>query len=364
MASFGPYNIILKWEIIIKKTFLIQNLFLLNELNKIILNVFFCVNDVILDFYKGLFSSEILDFFHSKLTNWHQVKLGIGFIERELFHNQNLCFTCKKHIYFDVPDIVIQPRMRINCDSKWEPKQNKNYIFDLPVHLIGHFYKAINYKSIMKHNDCIVASLDDIPDIIKESLIQYFTSGTFDLKYSQCSYFNICSACRKIQGTDNWAALHHWTSEGRIVMINYVLNRFPKHVIDLPCPKGYTILMRAAEYSITDNRIEILKILIKANAKLDLQNNEGFTALMLAAKYSNSTSSIGTVNMLIYYGANIHLQNNEGDTALSLAKKYQNSTSSKLTVELLLSSLTKEEWLPENCEAVSRVELLTSAGAI
>ena len=61
----------------------------------------------------------------------------------------------------------------------------------------------------------------------------------------------------------------------------------------------------------------IVKILIAANANLNLQNEDGTTALMFAV----SSNHKEIVKLLIDAGADINLKDNDGDTALDFAKE-------------------------------------------
>ncbi|MEM4367204.1 MAG: ankyrin repeat domain-containing protein [Candidatus Anstonellales archaeon] len=83
--------------------------------------------------------------------------------------------------------------------------------------------------------------------------------------------------------------------------------------VDLQDNNGKTALMRAAN----GNQKRVLKLLIEAGANLDLQDNDGRTALMWATLYDGGHK--GVVEMLIEAGANLDLQNNNGETALMYA---------------------------------------------
>ena len=63
--------------------------------------------------------------------------------------------------------------------------------------------------------------------------------------------------------------------------------------------------------------IEIVQLLISANANLNLQNNDGQTALMLAILYGH----MDVAQVLINAGAKQEIVDNEGNTAFVLAVK-------------------------------------------
>ena len=93
---------------------------------------------------------------------------------------------------------------------------------------------------------------------------------------------------------------------------------------------GNTALMMAA----VENRIDIVKILIAANANLNLQNENGTTALMWAAM-----SGQEIVKFLIDAGADINLKENDGWTALRYARRTEDMD----IIKLLESKDTKLE---------------------
>ncbi len=90
---------------------------------------------------------------------------------------------------------------------------------------------------------------------------------------------------------------------GRGANVNYVSN------VDVNYPgNGVTALILAA----TKGNIDIVKMLIEADANVNYANTNGDTALMKAA----GGGYIGTVRILIEHGANVNHANNNGDTAL------------------------------------------------
>uniref|UniRef100_A0A6C0E9M8 Uncharacterized protein n=1 Tax=viral metagenome TaxID=1070528 RepID=A0A6C0E9M8_9ZZZZ len=104
---------------------------------------------------------------------------------------------------------------------------------------------------------------------------------------------------------------------------------------------GWTSLMYASRNSNITSSLETVKLLIDSGAKLDMQNKLGWTSLMMASINSNDSageSSLETVKLLINSGANLNIQNNDGDTALMLALKYSEKYSSLETVKLLINS--------------------------
>ena len=70
---------------------------------------------------------------------------------------------------------------------------------------------------------------------------------------------------------------------------------------------------------------EVAKLLINANANLDLQNHNGCTALIYASDFGHVEASdfghVEIVELLIAAGANLDLKTHVGYTALKVAKK-------------------------------------------
>jgi len=61
-----------------------------------------------------------------------------------------------------------------------------------------------------------------------------------------------------------------------------------------------------------DDRVQIIKTLINASAKINAKDNDGRTALMRANEFD-------TVLLLVNAGADLTIRDEEGQTALSLA---------------------------------------------
>ncbi len=96
--------------------------------------------------------------------------------------------------------------------------------------------------------------------------------------------------------------------------------------------------MLASRYSNTDSTNATVELLLKAGAKIDLQENEGWTALMMASLYSRTDSTHETVQLLLEAGADVDLREKDGWTALMMACRYYKTDSTIATIELLLEA--------------------------
>ena len=63
--------------------------------------------------------------------------------------------------------------------------------------------------------------------------------------------------------------------------------------------------------------IDVVEILIKNKANVDVQNTMGATALIYSAMFNKKE----IFNFLIQNGADATIKDNKGDTAISLAKR-------------------------------------------
>ena len=79
---------------------------------------------------------------------------------------------------------------------------------------------------------------------------------------------------------------------------------------NLVCDRGRTAL----HSSVRSNFVESVKLLLKYNTNLDIQDNNGETALMLAAQRND----IGMVGLLLDHNANPNLLNNDNKKAIDL----------------------------------------------
>lgn len=107
-----------------------------------------------------------------------------------------------------------------------------------------------------------------------------------------------------------------------------------KNYINYHNNEGFTALMLSCFSK--GNSIEIIKLLLKNGAHVELKDKEGNTALAYACKYSNICSSIEIIKLLIKKGANINSKNNIYWTPLHLSCSASDTTSSLDTVKLLL----------------------------
>src|SRR5690606_34634575 len=75
--------------------------------------------------------------------------------------------------------------------------------------------------------------------------------------------------------------------------------------------RGYTLLSIASQ----NGHVEVINILLGANANIDHTNDEDTTALLKASENGH----FDVVKLLLDHGANIDLANNQGTTALCIA---------------------------------------------
>ena len=104
--------------------------------------------------------------------------------------------------------------------------------------------------------------------------------------------------------------------------------------------KGFTKLMKMVLLTkrfpdLVDN---IKSYLVSLPEELNKQNEYGWTALMLACRHSNTVSSEETVRILIDANANVDVQNSDGWTALIISSLNCKSTSSEETIKMLIGA--------------------------
>ena len=103
--------------------------------------------------------------------------------------------------------------------------------------------------------------------------------------------------------------LHAAAAKGHLEMVRMLLKRGAS--VNLPSSLGYTALMEAVSYG----HASILRFLLHHSASSDLQSNYGGTALMMAAGQGQEAC----VQVLLRAKANLELQDIDGHTALMLA---------------------------------------------
>ena len=120
------------------------------------------------------------------------------------------------------------------------------------------------------------------------------------------------------------ASLFKAAKKGDVETIQFLLNQGIGVDLSDEQNLNQTALMVAAIY----NQKEVITFLLKARAKVDLQDNAGNTALIYAAE------QIEITKLLVEAGANIHLKNNNGYTALMFALRNR----SRKTFDFLLDA--------------------------
>lgn len=102
-----------------------------------------------------------------------------------------------------------------------------------------------------------------------------------------------------------------------------ILNRFVSEVSDYPdwCGLGRVDIFSVNSYGDTllhvaacQNRLDIIKILLKNNFPINKQGEHGYTALHEAIEQENYISALYLIKM----GADLFIKNDEGDTPLDM----------------------------------------------
>lgn len=105
-------------------------------------------------------------------------------------------------------------------------------------------------------------------------------------------------------------------------------------VLNAQTHSGWTPLMLAAH----NGRTQIVHVLLKADADVNLKNNDGYCALYLSALFANTVSNESTVRMLLKAGANVNMRTNLGNTVLINCAIMSNNRSSESCVRMLLKA--------------------------
>lgn len=115
--------------------------------------------------------------------------------------------------------------------------------------------------------------------------------------------------------------------------IDEYLNLYPNQ-IDIQNAKGETALMVATFHSGSYSTIETVKILLKHNANVNIQDGCGWTALIHSVYYSDSTKN--TTKLLLEYDSDINIHNVCGNTALMCYILYHHRNMSKKIIKAFL----------------------------
>ena len=130
----------------------------------------------------------------------------------------------------------------------------------------------------------------------------------------------LCSA--QIEGgqTTTAALLHVAATNGHLEMVKVLLKRGAS--VDLQTGIGYTALMTASGYG----RLSILSVLLQHSANPNLQSSNGQTALIIAAGEGQEAC----VQALLRAGANTELRTNDGRAALRWAEQQGHEAAAEL----------------------------------
>lgn len=83
--------------------------------------------------------------------------------------------------------------------------------------------------------------------------------------------------------------------------------------VNLQNVDGYTALM----YASSRNKYEVVKTLLLKDAKINMQNHSGWTALMCAVAFEGLDE---VIDLLCDHGANVDFGNDEGYSAMMYAQ--------------------------------------------
>lgn len=144
-------------------------------------------------------------------------------------------------------------------------------------------------------------------------------------------------------------------------VVKFILNSIPKPIISMPDRDGVTPLMYAAR----NGNTLIVKELISAGAKVNMQDAQDWTALMNAA----SKNYTEIISMLIDAGADVNMKAKRGWTALMAASQCGNESIIRILLSkgALVNAQTSSRWTPLMYAAASGhlavVDMFLSAGA-
>jgi len=88
------------------------------------------------------------------------------------------------------------------------------------------------------------------------------------------------------------------------------------------------------QYTIYDNRTEIAKLLMQANANVNCKDKNGCTALHTASSHASGDYQ-KIVKLFLKHGADPHIKDNSGNTPLTLAKTLAKKTKNYKVLKLL-----------------------------
>ena len=191
--------------------------------------------------------------------------------------------------------------------------------------------KLIELGNLLNNDESELSTIIDImKDIPEDDLLLYFSMFSHYLNqfYKDESYH-----CKSLL---QYVAVYSRKYDPDNKLLKLLVDADAN--LDLHNDCGSTALMGAAQYSNSISTKETVRMLIRAGANINLQNDYGWTALMYAARYSNISSTEETVRMLIRAGANLNLQNKDGWTALMIAARHSNKDSTNKTVRMLINA--------------------------
>ena len=111
------------------------------------------------------------------------------------------------------------------------------------------------------------------------------------------------------------SALHHATWRGHIANVEALLDCGAD--VNAWSTGTYNYGKTPIFYAITRDRDEVVELLLRRGAAVDLQNQIGWTALMGASFEGN----LAVARRLLQANANVHLQNHNDNTALTIARQ-------------------------------------------
>lgn len=222
------------------------------------------------------------------------------------------------------------PNFLYQFKSDFKLKVNK-FWYEYGINFKMNFNELMHliFTSDYKSTDNIINYLDRKPN---ESNVQNNIGWTAVHLIAELSKFKIVShiLIELIKRGANINALDNF-GESPLIIASYNTN-YNKNVIDIQntIQGGLNpISKEIGNYNINNDNIEVIRILLKHGANINVQNEYGFSALMLASYINDNKKK---VKVLLKNKANINAKNEDGYTALMIAARYSKSN----IVELML----------------------------
>ncbi len=196
---------------------------------------------------------------------------------------------------------------------------NNYYVFKKITGYDNHFFQNLFCKNRRKILHYLITNTNKYPKINKyleenlthndtQLVLNKFGHSMLQISSSLCNYISF------------------------IETLKIILSKNPD--LDHQDKSGATALIACCGFVCSSSSEEAVKLLCKAGANVNIQDNKGYTALHTASKNSNCN----VVKILLDYGANINVKCNDGHTPLHLSSRHICGDSSYDVVKLLVKS--------------------------